>query len=119
MIESSRNIKNCWQDLTFAPAISFKTANINKEELWEKIASAAKGSQTCAGLTGVSDKVDWPAVNLTSRHYYTIIDAQVLAHKLGSSFKVLKIRNAFKNENYQGEGSLTDTIFWDHIEASD
>ena len=43
----------------------------------------------------------------------------MLVHKLGSLFKVLKLRNAFKNEDYSGEGSKSDTLFWDQVESNE
>ena len=70
------------------------------------------------GYTSASHDVNWQSVSLTPNHYYTIIDAAVLVHKLGSVFKVIKLRNAFKNEEYAGEGSKSDTLFWDQIEGS-
>ena len=42
-----------------------------------------------------------------------MIDAANLTHKLGSTFKVIKLRNAFKKEDYHGDGSSADTLFWD------
>ena len=49
------------------------------------------------GFTSHSHSVQWNSVALTPNNYYTIVDAAVLVHKLGSLFKVLKLRNAFKN----------------------
>lgn len=119
MIWNSKSIKSCWQDITFAPSVSYKTLNTNSEDLWDKIFHATKFKQICSGFTSNSEKVNWNAINLTPNHYYTIIDAQVLVHKLGSSFKVLKMRNAFKNEFYKGQGSQADTLFWEQVEGNE
>lgn len=54
------------------------------------------------GYTSASHDINWQSVALTPNHYYTIVDAAVLVHKLGSVFKVIKLRNAFKNEEYAG-----------------
>ena len=67
------------------------------------------------GYTSDNASLQWKNISLTPHHYYTILDAVTLVHKLGSTFKVLKIRNAFKNEEYSGEGSKSDTLFWDQV----
>lgn len=119
MVEQSSNIKLCMQDLTLAPVDTLKTGTADKEEIWNKIIEATKNQKPVLGQTGSSEKINWNAINLTSKHYYTVIDAGVLIHKLGSEFKVLKLRNAFKAEEYKGEGSASDTLFWDQVEASE
>ena len=41
-------------------------------------------------------------------------------HKFQNSFRVVKLRNAFKHEEYKGEGSLAvDPLFWDQIENTE
>ena len=67
-------------------------------------------------FTNNSEQVQWKNIGLTPNHYYTLIDAVTLLHKLGSEFKVLKLRNAFENENYEGEGAASDSLFWDQVE---
>lgn len=118
MVEQSRNVKLNMQDLTFAPVDSFKTGSTTKDELWEKIAQAAQSTKPVLGYTSNSDKIHWNSVCLTPQQYYNIVDAGVVTHKLGSEFRVMKLRNSFKNEEYKGEGSLIDTLFWDQVEGS-
>ena len=49
-----------------------------------------------------------------------MIDAATLLHKFQNSFRVVKLRNAFKHEEYKGEGSLAvDPLFWDQIESTE
>ena len=54
-------------------------------------------------------------------HYYTVLDAGIVEHQLNNViFRVLKLRNAFGNDNYKGEGSLAaDTLFWDQVKPSE
>ena len=66
--------------------------------------------------SGQSEKINWPSIGLTPNHFYTVLDAATLPHKLGSSFRVVKLRNAFAHEDYKGEGSLTDSLFWEQID---
>lgn len=119
MIEQSSNIKLCMQDLTLAPVDILKTGANDKEEIWNKIIEATKTNKPVLGQTHHNEKTHWNSINLTPKHYYNVIDAAVLIHKLGSEFKVLKLRNAFKAEEYKGEGSASDTLFWDQVEGSD
>jgi hypothetical protein len=57
-------------------------------------------------------------VHLTPHHYYTIVGSATLSHKLGSSFRIIKLRNAFKVEEYEGDGSKSDQLFWDQVESN-
>jgi hypothetical protein len=51
MIELSSNIKLNMQDLTFAPVESLKVASTPKDDLWDKIAEAAKNNKPLLGFT--------------------------------------------------------------------
>ena len=97
MIQGSNNVKNCLQELTFAPTENLKTENTNADELWERIVEGSKNHRPMLGYTSDKPEVQWHSITLTPHHYYTIIDSAIFVHKLGSLFKVLKLRNAFKN----------------------
>jgi hypothetical protein len=49
MVEHSGSVKTVMQELTFAPAEVYKTAAIDKEELWEKLFEATRGGRPVLG----------------------------------------------------------------------
>jgi uncharacterized Fe-S cluster-containing MiaB family protein len=102
MIKQSQSARNALQEITFAPTDIHKSAGTSKDDLWNKLVEACQKECISLGLTSSSDKINWASINLTANHYYTILDAGSLTHKLGSKFKVLKLRNAFRQEDYKG-----------------
>ena len=115
MIKVTTTPKQVWQEITFAPSDQLKHSSCDQKDVWNRILAGAQKHGVMCGLTCDSEIVNWPTVNLTASHYYTILDAGVLNHKLGSTFQVIKLRNAFKNEEYKGQGSYYDTLFWDQL----
>lgn len=67
----------------------------------------------------MSDKVNWKSIKILPDSYYTILDSGILEHKLGSTFKLLKMRNPFEQTEYKGEGSESDVLFWDQINETE
>lgn len=84
MIEHSGNVKLEFQDLTFAPADVYKTSVTSKESLWDRIVEATTHHYPAMGYTSNSEKINWNGISLTTNHYYSIVDAAILVHKLGS-----------------------------------
>lgn len=118
MAEQGDDVRRVLQEFTFAPTDVFKTDNMGKEELWEIITQATTSSgviKPMIGYTSNNQNIKWSSVHLTPNHFYTIVGSATLAHKLGSSFKILKLRNAFKVEEYEGDGSKSDQLFWDQV----
>jgi hypothetical protein len=74
MAKASASPRTTLQELTFAPTDLVKST-ANKDDIWQKIIDAAKRGAPVIGKTSNSEKTSWAAVNLTSAHYYTIIDA--------------------------------------------
>ena len=98
MLKATTTPRQVWQELTFAPSDQIRHSNYNQQELWGQILAAAGRHSPMCGLSNASEIVNWPTINLTPNHYYTIIDAAEIKHSMGSSFRVVKLRNAFKNE---------------------
>lgn len=112
-----------FEDITYAPAELIKTPTSKEkerqDELWLQLVDHLNQKRAICALTHPEEKLDWKIVNLQSNHYYTVLDVGELTHKLGNTYKIVKLRDAFLREVVKGEGSSTDTLFWDQIEEGE
>ena len=99
--------------LSGSPAQRYTHANLSHDELFSKIRDA-DGTHAMISASTPGDNDDERTVSgLAKNHVYTVLDTHQVTKSDGSTAKLLRIRNPWGREEYNGSYADNDTSNWD------
>lgn len=72
----------------------------------------------CAG-TKSDGSISWEELGLVSGHAYTLLDAASLQDEFNNEHRIVKLRNPWGQNEWNGACNENDEDFWNQIEETD
>lgn len=101
------------QVLSGSPSQRYKHTDITAIELFNKIKAADGTNDMISASTPGQDNQNRTATGLAQNHVYTVLDVHEVVNERGQTVRLLRIRNPWGREEYNGFFNDDDSANWD------